>query len=72
MADPNDTRGAPPREVHIEKKRVNWLAWIAVAAGILALLLALSRCGRDETAMVAPAPSASSGGQVVATTPNAS
>ena len=71
MADPNDTRGAPPREVHIEKKRVNWLAWIALAAGILALLFALSRCGRDEAAMVAPTPSATSGEQVVATTPNA-
>lgn len=71
MADPHDTRGAPPREVHIEKKRVNWLAWIALAAGILALLFTLSRCGRDETAMVAPAPSATPGEQVVATTPNA-
>ena len=71
MADPNDTRGVPPREVHIEKKRVNWLAWIALAAGILALLFALSRCGRDETAIVAPLPSATPGEQVVATTPNA-
>jgi len=71
MADPNDTRGAPPREVHIEKKRVNWLAWIALAAGVLALLFALSRCGRDDTARVAPAPSATPGEQVVATTPNA-
>lgn len=71
MADPNDTRGAPPREVHIEKKRVNWLAWMALVAGILALLFALSRCGRDDTAMVVPAPSATPGEQVVATTPNA-
>ncbi|WP_419828176.1 OmpA family protein [Sphingomonas sp.] len=56
MADPNDTRGAPPREVHIEKKKTNWLAWILLALGILAALLALSRCHRQETAAVAPAP----------------
>lgn len=69
MTDPN-THGAPPREVHIEKKRVNWLAWIALAAGILALLLALSRCNRDDTAMVAPVASPTPT-QVVAATPNA-
>ena len=35
MADPNDTRGAPPRAVHVEpKKNVNWFAWIALIAGI--------------------------------------
>lgn len=70
MADPRKTDGAPPRSVHIEKKKVNWLAWIALIAGILALLLALSRCGRDETVAVVPttAPTAT---DVVATTPNA-
>lgn len=65
MADPDDrrTQGAPPRQIHIEKKRVNWIAWLLLAAGILALLLALSRCGhRDDAA----APAA-----VIATTPNA-
>jgi outer membrane protein OmpA-like peptidoglycan-associated protein len=70
MADPHNTDGAPPRSVHIEKKKVNWLAWIALAAGILALLFALSRCGRDETVAVAPAPS-STPTEVVATTPGA-
>lgn len=61
MAEPHDTEGAPPRHIHVEKKKgVNWLAWLAAAAGLLALLFALSRCGRDETAVVAtPAPSAS-------------
>lgn len=50
MADPNDTRGEPPREIHIEKKSgTNWLAWLALLAGILALLFALSRCNRQET-----------------------
>ena len=66
MADPRKTNGAPPRSVHIEKKKVNWLAWIALIAGILALLLALSSCGRDEAVAVAPTAT-----DVVATTPNA-
>lgn len=69
MADPRSTDGAPPRSVHIEKKKVNWLAWIALIAGILALLLALSRCGRDETVAVAPTPTPTAT-DVVATTPN--
>ncbi|WP_375383044.1 OmpA family protein [uncultured Sphingomonas sp.] len=56
MADPNDTRGASPREIHIEKKATNWLAWIALILGILAALLALSRCNRHDAAVVAPAP----------------
>lgn len=44
----------------------------ALIAGILALLLALSRCDSDETAVVAPAPvTTATPGDVVATTPNA-
>jgi outer membrane protein OmpA-like peptidoglycan-associated protein len=58
MIDPNDTRGAPPREVHIEKKKTNWLAWILLGLGILAALLALGRCNRHDDAAVAPAPTA--------------
>lgn len=72
MADPHDKDGAPPRAIHIEKKKTNWLAWIALIAGILALLLALSRCGREDTPAVAPAPTPSATAtDVVATTPNA-
>ena len=71
MADPRNTDGAPPRSIRIEKKKINWLAWVALIAGVLALLLALSRCGRDETASVVPAP-APTATDVVATTPNAS
>ena len=56
MADPNNTQGAPPRKVHIEKKKTNWLAWILLGLGILAALLALSRCQRHDTAAVPPAP----------------
>ena len=58
MADPNNTRGAPPREVHIEKKKTNWLAWILLGLGILAALLALSRCNRHDDVAVAPTPTA--------------
>ncbi|RYE99393.1 MAG: OmpA family protein, partial [Oxalobacteraceae bacterium] len=57
----NDNRkgdGAPPSHIHVEKtpRKTNLLAWLALALGLLALLFALSRCGRDETvAQVAPA-----------------
>ncbi|RZL20169.1 MAG: OmpA family protein [Sphingomonas sp.] len=71
MADPNDTRGAPPREIHIGKKKcTNWLAWIALLAGILALLFALSRCGRDDASAVTTVASTNTT-DVVAATPNA-
>lgn len=51
MANFNDGKdGVPPREIHVEgKKDTNWLAWIALALGLLALLFALSRCDRTET-----------------------
>lgn len=76
MAGPNDDRpDGAPSHIHIEKdKKTNWLAWLLLALGILALLFALSRCHRGDEAAVAPAaaptPSATPG-QVVATTPNA-
>lgn len=74
MADPEDRRtdGAPPNHIHIEKKKANWLAWILLALGLLALLFALSRCGRHDDAVVAPAPTASATSDgVVAATSNA-
>lgn len=73
MADPNDQRtdGAPPTSIHIEKKRPNWLAWIALLLGVLALLLALSRCHREQAAVVPAATPTSTSNAVVATTPNA-
>ena len=58
MVDPNNTRGAPPREVHIEKKKTNWLAWLLLGLGILVALLALARCNQHGDAAVAPAPTA--------------
>lgn len=78
MADPKRTDGAGPTHVHIEKgKPVNWLAWAALALGVLALLFALSRCNRDDeiattetvtTTAVAPAPAVDTGTTVAATT----
>ncbi len=72
MAGPNDNRpeGAPSH-IHIEKnKGFNWLPWLLLALGILALLFALSRCNREDTAAVAFAPTATPT-EVVASTPNA-
>lgn len=76
MAEPNDThKDGAPSHIHIEKdkKGFNWLPWLLLALGLLALLFALSRCGRDEA--VAPVPvdntTAAADTGVVATTPNA-
>jgi len=57
MAGPNDDRpDGAPSHIHIEKKKgINWLPWLLLALGLLALLLALSRCNRNETASIAPA-----------------
>lgn len=79
MAIPDDDRNdGAPRHIHIEKdhdKKVAWLPWLLLALGLLALLLALSRCNRDEPAAVAPGPVvnevAPAGNEVVAATPNA-
>lgn len=52
MADPqhDKTEGAPPRSIHVdgEEKKTNWLAWLALALGLLALLWALSRCNNNK------------------------
>ena len=77
MASSNggDHKDGAPRHVHIEKnKKTNWLPWLLLGLGILALLFALSRCGNDDepvansTAAAVPAEPTS---EVVATTPNA-
>ncbi|VWX48424.1 OmpA family protein [Novosphingobium sp. 9U] len=78
MANPNDRRDGAPSHVHIEKKKgFNWLPWLLLALGLLALLLALSRCDRDDKAVVTPVDIATespagAATDVVATTPNAS
>jgi outer membrane protein OmpA-like peptidoglycan-associated protein len=77
MPTPNDPRpDGSPSHIHIEKKKgFNWLPWLLLALGILALLFALSRCGRDEPATVAPVDNTTAAAQqpteVVAATPNA-
>lgn len=71
MAEPNDNRpDGAPSHIHIEKKnKLNWLPWLLLALGLLALLLALSRCHRRDTTAAVPA--AAPAGEVVATTPTA-
>lgn len=72
MAEPDNRRtdGAPPTHIHIDKdgKKTNWLAWLALLAGVLALLFALSRCNRDSNVVAAPA---AGDNTVVAETANA-
>lgn len=59
MATNNDDGHKPgePSHIHLgpthETKKFNWLPWLLLALGLLALLFALSRCGRDREA-VAP------------------
>jgi outer membrane protein OmpA-like peptidoglycan-associated protein len=77
MASPNngDHKGGAPRHVHIEKnKKTNWLPWLLLGLGVLALLFALSRCGRDDEVVTnskATAVPAEPKAEVVAATPNA-
>lgn len=73
MTDSRRTQGAPPTHVHVEKnKQPGWfkaLAWIALLAGLLALLLGLSRCHRDQgTAVIT---NTSDNSSVLAATPGA-
>lgn len=87
MPGPNEPhQEGAPTHIHIEKKKgFNWLPWLLLALGVLALLFALSRCNRDDDAAIAPAASpvantvantaantaAADPGAMVATTPNA-
>ena len=72
MAEPNDDKpDGAPRHIHIErdeKKGFNWLPWLLLALGLIALLFALARCNRHEDAVVAPVDNSTA---VVAETPNA-
>ena len=71
MAGPNDHKDGAPSHIHIEKdKKFNWLPWLLLGLGLLALLFALSRCNREEPVAVAPTP-ATAPNEVVAATPNA-
>jgi outer membrane protein OmpA-like peptidoglycan-associated protein len=55
MAGSHDRHDGAPNHIHIEKKKsFNWLPWLLLALGLLALLLALSRCDRSDEAGVVP------------------
>lgn len=75
MADSDGKRadGAPPTHIHIERKKVNWLAWLLLALGLLALLFGLSRCNhRDEAeTTTATTTTTTADNAVVAETPTA-
>ena len=80
MADPTKpTDGAGPTHIHIEKARpVNWLAWLALLLGLLALAYFLlgrrhdtattSNSTTTTTTMPGPATGAAAGPTVAATT----
>ena len=65
--DGRRTDGAPPNHIHIEKKATNWLPWVLLGLGVLALLFALSRCNRQEAVET----TTTTTNTVVAETPNA-
>lgn len=78
MATPDNRPDGGPTHIHIEKnKKTNWLPWLLLGLGLLALLLALSRCDDDDDrATVVPtatetATTTSNTAGVVGTTPNA-
>ncbi len=56
----NQRDGVPPKQVHVSKgeKKTNWLAWLSLAAGVLALLFALGNSERDDLASVDRLPGA--------------
>ena len=51
----NDPKPGAPRQIHLgPEKKTNWLAWLALLLGLLALLFFLTRsCARHDT-VVAP------------------
>jgi outer membrane protein OmpA-like peptidoglycan-associated protein len=68
MPAPEDRHDGGPSHIHIEKKkRFNWLPWLLLGLGLLALLLALSRCDRDDEAQIASV--ATDNGAAVQATP---
>lgn len=51
--------GAPPSNIHVgpATTKTNWLPWLLLAIGLLALLFGLRRCSQDNAATrVAPVP----------------
>jgi outer membrane protein OmpA-like peptidoglycan-associated protein len=53
--------GAPPRDIHVgpATKKTNWVPWLLLGLGILALLFGLRRCSHDNgSAPIAASPAA--------------
>ena len=52
----NDPKPGAPRQIHLgPEKKTNWLAWLALLLGLLALLFFLTRsCARHDTVVAAP------------------
>lgn len=70
--DSNRADGSPPTHIHIERKKTNWLAWLLLALGLLALLFGLSRCNRHEDAQTTTTTTTeATGNTVLAETPTA-
>ena len=69
--DGRRTDGVPPSHIHIERKKTNWLAWLALLAGILALLFGLSRCGHRDAVETTTTTTTNTSSAVVAETPTA-
>lgn len=52
MADPQRGEGKPPEHIHIEDaKKTNWLPWLLLLLGLLALIWWLVNRSRDEAAV---------------------
>lgn len=63
--------GTPPSNIHVgpATKKTNWLPWLVLALGLLALLFGLRRCSQDNTsARIATAPAATTGAVAPAVT----
>jgi outer membrane protein OmpA-like peptidoglycan-associated protein len=66
--------GAPPSNIHVgpASKKKNWLPWLLLALGLLALLFGLRRCSEDDAVnRVVPAPATAPATDTVATTGSA-
>lgn len=51
----SDHRNGAPRNVHVgPEKKAKWLPWVLLALGLLALLLGLRSCKKEEPALTAP------------------
>jgi len=55
MANSDHRNNGAPRNVHIgPEKKAKWLPWVLLALGLLALLLGLRSCKKEEPVLTAP------------------